>query len=337
MQTQRRKDNGKKKLAENSEKMSDCSMDISENISAQSYNSSNLTYALLIVVPTVHIAISIIELYLGGHIIYFVYQKWTLRDSVSALIVSVTVLLMALSIPTNLLAAVSIMTDLPLLGACDNSSRYLIDILVIFQWDFVAFSVGLIATVQFLVIKYGKKRVTLVKVLLVLTALAFLAMMFSISGNISAEVGCVRVTKIRGSICAIAYGHYGPAVVVWIFLGYVVPGIVTMVMSYMTNRTVRTSVIEMDNDHSVIKSVLVMSIVTIITAFALRIPLNALFIWAINTGNHNAYLLMSPLSAVEPLFILLLFTTLHKSLRLAMAAAIKTYFKCLARPEEPDV
>ena len=334
MQTQRRKDNGKKKLAENSGKMGDCSMDISENITAQSYNSSNLTYALLIVVPTVHIAISIIELYLGGHIIYFVYQKWTLRDSVSALIASVTVLLMALSIPTNLLA---IMTDLPLLGACDNSSRYLIDILVIFRWDFVAFSVGLIATVQFLVAKYGKKRVTLVKVLLVLTALAFLAMMFSISGNISAEVGCVRVTKIRGSICAIAYDHYGPAVVVWIFLGYVVPCIVTMVMSYMTNRTVRTSVIEMDNDHSVIKSVLVMSIVTIITAFVLRIPLNALFIWAINTGNHNAYLLMTPLSAVEPLYILLLFTTLHKSLRLAMAAAIKTYFKCLARPEEPDV
>ena len=97
----------------------------------------------------------------------------------------------------------------------------------------------------------------------VLTALAFLAMMFSISGNISAEVGCFRVTKIRGSICAIAYGRGGPTDVIWIFLGYVVPGIVTVVMSYMTNRTVRKSVIdiEMDNDHSVIKSILIMSIV----------------------------------------------------------------------------
>ena len=314
--------------------MNDCSMD---NISAQSYNSSNLTYALLIVVPTVHIVISIFELLLGGHIIYFVYQKRTSRDSVSTLIASVTVLLMALSIPINLLVAISIMTDLPLLGACGNSSRYLIYILVIFKWDLVAFSVGLIATVQFLVIKYGKKRVTLVKVLLVLTALAFLAMIFAISGTLSSEIGCFRVTKIRGSICAFAYGRGGPTVVIWIFLGYVVPGIVTMVMSYMTNRTVRNSVIEMDNDHSVIKSVLIMSIVTIITTFALRIPLNALFIWATNTGNHNAYLLISPLSAVEPLYILFLFTTLHKSFRLTMIAAIKTYFKCLARPEEPDV
>ena len=336
MQTQRRKDNGKKK--QNSGKMNDCSTDISENISAQSYNSSNLTYAILIVVSTVHIAISIFELLLGGHIVYFVYQKWTSRDSVSALIASVTVLLMALSIPTNLLAAISIMTDLPLLGACGNSSRYLIYILLVFQWDLVAFSIGLIATVQFLVIKYGKKRVTLVKVLLVLTALAFLAMIFAISGNISAEIGCFRVTKIRGSICAVAIIRRDPTVVIWIFLGYVVPGVVTMVMSYMTNRTVRNSVIEMDNDHSVIKSVLIMSIVTIITAFALRIPLNALFIWVINTGNHNAYLLISPLSDLEPLYILLLFITLHKSLRVTMVAAIKTYFKCLGRPpEEPDV
>ena len=82
-------------------------------------------------------------------------------------------------------------------------------------------------------------------------SLAFLAMMFAISGNISVEVGCFRVTKIRGSICAIAYGRGGPTVIIWIFLGYVVPGIVTMVMSYMTKRTVRKSVIEMDNDHSV--------------------------------------------------------------------------------------
>ena len=315
--------------------MNDCS--ISENISAQSYNDSNLTYALLIVIPIVHIAISLFELLLGGHIIYFVYQKWTLQDSVSGLIASLTVLLMAISIPQNLLAAISIITDLPLLGDCGNSSRILIYILVVFQWDLVAFSVGLIVTVQFLIIKYGKKRVALVKVLLVLTALAFLGMMFAITGVISVEGLCYRLTKIHGSICATTIVRGGPFGLLWIFLGYVVPCIVTIVMSYMTNRTVRKSVIEMDNDHSVIKSVLIMSIVTIITAFALRIPLNALFIWAINTGNHNAYLLMSPLSAVEPLYILLLFITLHKSLRLMMVAAIKTYFKCFGRPEEPDL
>ena len=85
---------------------------------------------------------------MGSEIIYCVYHNKTLRDPVSVLIVSVAVTLMVLTILS--LYSSSILTDLPLIGDCSNPLGNVFLIVITFHLFFICFSVGLIATVQFL-------------------------------------------------------------------------------------------------------------------------------------------------------------------------------------------
>ena len=283
------------------------------------------------------ITMFILTMLLGCEIIYCVFTNRKLRDPVSALIATVTVLLMIISIPLLLLFALSILVDMPLVGDCTNQSRRLVLIMVPFQWNTVALSVGLIATVQFLVTKYGK-RVTKVKVLLVQAALVFVSMVISSVGGTWAAAGCGYAIKIRGSLCAGKGGGSLPSVVMGTSLGYITPLVVTLAMSYMLHRAVKNSVVEMDSDHSVAKSVITMSVVTILTAFLLKIPMFGCLIWASNTGNRAAYFLIGVFSSTESVCILFLFVTIHKAIRRTMISSISQYVKCLARPEpEGDI
>ena len=179
-----------------------------------------------------------------------VFTNRKLRDPVSALIATVTVLLMIITTPKELLFALSILVDVPLVGDCSNQSRHLVFIMGAFQWNTVALSVGLIATVQFLVTKYGK-RVTIVKVLIVQAALVFVSMVMS--SLLGETAGCGYAIKIRGSSCAGKGGGFLPAVVMGISLGYITPLVVTLAMPYMLHKKVKNSVVEMDSDHSVAK------------------------------------------------------------------------------------
>ena len=279
------------------------------------------------------ITMFILTMLLGCEIIYCVFTNRKLRDPVSALIATVTVLLMITTTPKDLLFALSILVDVPLVGDCSNQSRHLVYIMGVFQWNTVAFSVGLIATVQFLVTKYGKRE-TIVKVLIVQAALVFVSMVMSYL--VEGTAGCGYAIKIRGSLCAGKGGGSLPAFVMGISLGYITPLVVTLAMSYMLHRKVKNSVVEMDSDHSVAKSVFTMSVVTILTAFLCKIPMFGCLFWASNTGSRAASILIVVFAAPESVCILFLFVTINKNIRRTMIASISQYVKCLARPEPGD-
>ena len=296
-----------------------------------------------IIASTILLAMFLITMFiftmlLGCEIIYCVFTNRKLRDPVSALIATVTVLLMIITTPMDLLFALSILVDVPLVGDCSNQSRHLVFIMGAFQWNTVAFSVGLIATVQFLVTKYGK-QVTTVKVLIVQAALVFVSMvMSSLLGRTWGAVGCGYAIKMRGSLCAGNRGGSLPAFAIGTSLGYITPLVVTFAMSYMLHKKVKNSVVEMDSDHSVAKSVFTMSVFTILTAFLLKIPMLGCLFWASNTGSRAASILIVVFAAPESVCILFLFVTIHKTIRRTMIASISKYVKCLARPEpEGDI
>ena len=288
------------------------------------------------------ITMFLLTMLLGCEIIYCLFTNRKLRDPVSALIATVTVLLMILSTPLDLLSALAILVDVPLFGDCTNQSRHLVVFIGPFQWTTVSFSVGLIATVQFLVTKYGK-RITYVKVLIVQAALVLVSMVISSVGGTLGADGSGCAIKIRGSLCAVAVAGKAvrgsfPSIVMGTLLGYITPLVVTLAMSCMLHKKVKNSVVEMDSDHSVAKSVLTMSVVTILTAFFLKIPLLGCVFWVNSTGSLAATLLIVAFTATESVCILFLFITIHKTIRRTMIASISQYVKCLARPElEGDI
>ena len=137
--------------------------------------------------------------------------------------------------------------------------------------------------------------------------------------------------KIRGSLCML-HSNAGPIYAIAIALGGLIPFTVTMVMSYMSHRTIRNSVIEMDSDHSVIRSVIMMSVTTILVCFVTKIPMAICVFWATRSDNVIAYLIISLLGPLEPLCIVFLFSTIHKTIRHEFLGT----FKCGARPELND-
>ena len=155
-------------------------------------------------------------------------------------------LTMFLSI-TYLLIGISVLTDLPLAGDCSNLSGNIFLILAVIQsWHMGTFTVGLIATIQFLTIIYGRKKVTNCKVLPVYAALVILSIVLTILENavdITLMHGFRRV-KISGSLCAVG-STSNPVALIAVVLGYLIPFTVTMVMSYMSHRKIKISVIEM--------------------------------------------------------------------------------------------
>ena len=256
---------------------------------------------------------SILVVLMGSKIIYCVYINKTLRDPVSVVMASATVFLMLLTIPI-VLFGLSLLTDLPLLGDCSNltGNIFLIMATIMYIVDF--FSVVLIATVQFLTIKYGRKKVTNCKVLPVFAALVILSVLIAIVENVVQNNIINLRVKIRGSLCMLD-PNASPIYAMIAVLGYLIPFAVTMVMSYMSHRKIKNSVIEMDSDHSVIRSVIMMSVTTILVGFVAKIPLTACIFWATRSDNIIAYLMMSLLGPLEPLCILFLFSTIHKTIR----------------------
>ena len=305
--------------------MNNCSENHSESISTQNCN-SNLTYAgeagVEIAIPILNLALIVLTLLLGSGIIYCVYHNKTLRDPVSVLIVSVAATLMVLTIVYSLYS-LSILTDLPLIGDCNNLSGNIILIVITFHFFFVCFTIGLIATVQLLTIKYGRKRVTKQKVIPVFAALVFLAMVLSIVDNVADNISTHSTSriKIRGSVCALNVSTANPIFAISIMLGYVIPLTVTLVMSCATHRTLKNCVVEMDTDHSVVRSVLVMSVVTVLLCFVSKIPLFGLIAWAYNVSSvrNFAYLIVSLQASLDPPCTLLLFITIHKTIRHTVA------------------
>ena len=207
-----------------------------------------------------------------------------LRDPVSALMSSVAASFMILSIPLNLLVGLSVLMDQPSIQSCNILFLYFAAIIVASQWYLITISIGLIATIQLLIIKCGRKRVSTRKVLLAFAVLMSFVMAFSI---VQCVVGLWNetFTVVAGLIYTVTSDD--ATFLIGMVLGHGVPFVIT---SYMTYRTVKNGIVETDNDNNVTRSVLIMNVTTIVTILISKIvPLPALIYWATTTGSTIAH------------------------------------------------
>ena len=159
----------------------------SDVIASQNCSSYNFTRAsgdhstVLTIFAMLEFAIFILKLLLGCVVIYCLYRSKMLRDTVSALMTSVAASFMILLIPLNLLVGLSVLIDQPSIGSCNIRILLIaVFIITVSQEYLIPFSIGLIATVQFLIIKYGLKRVSTRNVLSAFALLMSFAMGLSI-------------------------------------------------------------------------------------------------------------------------------------------------------------
>ena len=258
--------------------------------------------------------------------IYCLYRSKMLRDPVSALMTSVAASYMVLSIPLNLLVGLSVLIDQPAIGSCDI--RFLLVtvlIIAVLQVYLIPFSIGLIATVQFLIIKYGLKRVSTRNVLSAFALLMSFAMGFSIVHN-AVALWNATIIQITGLLFAVTSAE-SPVLIV-LLLGEGVPMVITLVTSYMTYRTVKNGIVESDNDNRVTKSVLIMNVTTITTDVFSKTVISPIFAYWITTPEDTAASAMLTLFlGVEPFYVLILFIAIHKTIRRTIVAAISGCIK----------
>ena len=239
---------------------------------------------------------------------------------------SVAASLMILSIPLNLLVGLSVLIDQPAIGSC-NIRFLLVTVLIIasLQVYLIPFSIGLIATVQFLIIKYGLKRVSTRNVLSAFALLMSFAMGLSI---VHSAVGLwnATITQISGLLFTLTSTE-SPVLIV-VLLGLSVPMVITLVTSYMTYRTVKNGIVETDNDNRVTKSVLIMNVTTITTdVFSKAVTSPVFLYWTTTPEGTIANVMLTLFLGVEPFYLLILFITIHKTIRCTIVAAISGCIK----------
>eukprot|EP00731_Ephydatia_muelleri_P002375 Em0001g2375a len=296
-------------------------------IATQNCSGYNFTRAsgghstVLTIFAILEFAIFILKLLLGCVVIYCVYRSKKLRDPVSALMTSVAASLIILSIPLNLLVGLSVLIDQPRIRNCNiRFLHFSVLIIAVLQGHLITFSIGLIATVQCLIIKYGLKRVSTRNVLSAFALLMSFAIGFSI-------LICVvwlwneTLTPIGGLLFAVT--SVDPTYLMGLVLGHSIPFVITLVTSYMTYRTVKDGIVETDNDNSVTKSVLIMNVTTIATILISKAVLLPAFVYWVTTPEGTiAVVLVSLLMSVEPFHVLILFITIHKTIRCTIIATI---------------
>ena len=306
----------------------------SDVIASQNCSSYNFTRAsrghstVLTIFAILEFAIFILKLLLGCVVIYCLYRSKMLRDPVSALMTSVAASLMILSIPLNLLVGLSVLIDQPTIGSCNSNIRFLLItvlIITVSQVYLIPFSIGLIATVQFLIIKYGLKRVSTRNVYSAFALLMSFAMGFSIV-HCAFALWNETITQISGLL--FAFTSVEPTVLIVILLGQGAPMVITLVTSYMTYRTVKNGIVETDNDNRVTKSVLIMNVTTITTdVFSKAVIMPALVYWTNIPEDSIANMMLTLFLGVEPFYVLILFIAIHKTIRCTIVAAISDCIK----------
>ena len=142
-----------------------------------------------------------------------------------------------LSIPLNLLVGLSVLIDQPPIGSC-NIRFLLVTVLVviILQIYLMPFSIGLIATVQFLIIKYGLKRASTRNVLSAFALLMSFAMGFSIVHS-AVALRNATITQISGLHFALTKAE--PTLHIVLLLGLGIPFVITLVC-HVTKQSPRT-------------------------------------------------------------------------------------------------
>ena len=263
---------------------------------------------------------------LGATILYRVYSDREMRDPITALFCAVTITTI-LSPTFGLLLDMSMITDLPLLGSCSSPSRAIQTGTSCFLRMFTPCQIALITCTQFYVIKYGKKITTRLVlaafgVVGVCTAIASILLIASGAGAYGGAV-----PKIRGSWCqenkAVLrnYLYQSAALAVIIIICPVTLVVAFSVRSYLI---VRQSTIEADR---IIRSVLIVSVATLVLEFALKIPPTLVYYVSIVLNSAPIAYLSTTMSDTEYCFVLLLFMTTHRGIQKAVFSKVINYFK----------
>ena len=308
----------------------------SEGFATEHCRDFNLTaqgHIAVTVLGYLELVIFVLIQLIGSLVIYCLSRSKVLRDPISALITSVAASFMILSALLNLGIGISILTDQPSIAISNNMWNLGVTIAVVFQWYLAVFSIGLIATVQFLIVKYGRKRVSTSKVLSAFVVLLFAALVLpTVQGIGFRNATFSKIVGLLYASCAAT----NPWLAVGLIPGYLVPFVITLVTTYMTYRTAKNAVVETNSDNSVTKSVLVINTVTVVTILISKVPLFSFTYWATATGSIAAYVVFTLWSASEPLYVLLVLITVHKTIRSAIIAAVRGYSKCQTAvwPEE---
>ena len=197
--------------------------------------------------------------------------------------------------------------------------------IVVLQIYLIPFSIGQIATVQFLISKYGLKRVSTRNVLSAFALLMSFAMGFSIVHS-AVALWNATITQISGLHFALTRAE--PTLNILLLFGLGIPFVITLVTSYMTYRTVKSGIVEIDNDNRITKSVLIMNITTIATDLFIKTVVSPAFAyWSTSPDDTISNVMLALFLDVDPFYVLILFITIHKTIRRTIVGAISGCIK----------
>lgn len=220
-----------------------------------------------IAVSVVHMLVVIVpSITMGAIILCHIRANKELRDPVTTLFCAMTVSCMSF----GLLIDLSMIADLPLLGSCSSRYRGAYTAVTYFLRIFIPNQVALIACAQFIVLKYGKKRLTIGKVLAafgVVTAVAALAGVVIAVPNLYEYT--TSAPKIRGSWCVENEVVRRNTIYSSLFLVVIGGVFLIVVCSIRSYLIVKRSTIEADK---IVRSVISVNAATLSLEFVSKLP-----------------------------------------------------------------
>ena len=301
----------------------------SENVCNLSYqDGGEVSPTPYIVASVVHMVVVIVPaISMGATILYHVRANKEMRDPVTILFCAVTITNMLSPSVFGLLLDISMITDLPLLGSCSSASRVTKIVILFFLHIFGTSQIALVTCTQYLVIKYGKKIITIGRVLAtfgVTTALAAVVAILIVATGIGAYGGAVP--KIRGSWCKeniVVVRNYISQSAVYA-VGIIILFTLIVVSSVRSYLMVKHSTIEADK---IVKSVLLVSAATLILGFVFQIPTAIVYYISAAYNSHASLYVTETMSDTQYCFILLLLMTTHRGIRNAVFSKVINHFR----------
>ena len=274
-----------------------------------------------IAVAVSHIVLVILPCLTLGPTLLIILSNKKLRDPVSAIFSCITVICMTGPSTYGLLMDISLITNKPVLGTCDNPSGALFWFFLGMFHSMLVVTTALLSITQFAVIKFGVSRsaLTYARIFVILAVLLIVILVMSFFNFILPVID--PTVKRRGSFCTQSQGlgKLIETALGVIFFGVVVlPSLLLVIIfSILSYRTLKNGLIQ---NPSVIQSVVLVSILMIVVTVLFRMPQILLFFTRhARTGSEGyvAFLNFTVLYSAEinyPIYIMLPIF-LHKIIR----------------------
>ena len=289
-----------------------------EQVSPTSYIVISVAHMLVVIVPTIS---------LGAIILYRVRADKQMRDPITILFCAVTISSMLSPSVYGLLRDISTITDLPLLGSCLSVSRVVYTSIAYFLQISTPSQIALITCTQYVVINYGKNRITTRRALTafgVVTAMAAFAAILIIATGLGAYGGAVP--KIRGSWCkenGAVLRNYAFQSAALAVASVVCPATLIVVSSVRSYLIVKRSMMEEDK---IVRSVLLVCAASLILGFAFVLPTTTAYGISVAHNSDTALYFTSSMTDTKYCFVLLLLMTTHRGIRNAIFSNVIKHF-----------